>query len=90
MGSHSVYTYQTGAPIMWTNGSTTSPGDYVYFGGPFNLNNRMADPGTLAFKVAAFDTKSGDAFNYHLRTLPTTFASLRMDGSVPAEAPQHH
>ena len=29
-----IYTYQTGAPLVWTNGSTTSIGDYVYFGGP--------------------------------------------------------
>ena len=25
-------------------------------------------------------TKSADAFNYHIRTLPTTFGNLRMDG----------
>jgi carboxypeptidase family protein len=77
---NSVYTYQTGAPLTWNNGSTTSPGDYVYFGAPIVLNNRMADPGVAAFNVSAFDTKTADAFNYHIRTLPTTMAGLRVDG----------
>ncbi len=48
---NTVYTYQTGAPLQWTNGSSTSPGDYVYFGQPLVLNNRMADPGTTAFNI---------------------------------------
>ena len=30
---NSVFTWQTGAPIAWLNGSSSSPGDYVYFGG---------------------------------------------------------
>jgi hypothetical protein len=77
---NSVYTYQTGGPITWTNGSTTSPGDYVYFGAPIVLNNREADPGVPAFNVSAFDTKAADAFNYHIRTFPTTISNLRMDG----------
>jgi hypothetical protein len=77
---NSVYTYQTGGPVMWTNGSTTSPGDYVYFGAPIVLDNRMADPGVPAFNVSAFDTKSADAFNYHIRTFPTAISNLRMDG----------
>jgi len=77
---NSVYTYQTGAPLQWTNGSSTSPGDYVYFGTPLTLNNRMADPGSTAFNIGAFDTVAADQFNYHLRTFPTTISSLRMDG----------
>jgi len=77
---NSVYTYQTGQPLQWTNGSTTSPGDYVYFGAPIVLNNRMADPGVPAFNISAFDTKSADAFNYHIRTFPTMISSLRQDG----------
>lgn len=76
---NSVYTYQTGGPVMWTNGSTTSPGDYVYFGAPIVLDNRMADPGVPAFNIAAFDTKSADAFNYHIRTFPTAISNLRVD-----------
>jgi hypothetical protein len=77
---NSVYTYQTGQPIQWTNGSTTSPGDYVYLGGPIVVNNREADPGVPAFNVSAFDTKPADAFNYHLRTFPTMIGNLRQDG----------
>ncbi|HEY2012941.1 MAG TPA: TonB-dependent receptor [Bryobacteraceae bacterium] len=77
---NSVYTYQTGQPLQWTNGSTTSPGDYVYFGAPIVLNNRQADPGVPAFNITAFDTKSADAFNYHIRTFPTMISSLRQDG----------
>jgi hypothetical protein len=77
---NSVYTYQTGAPINWNNGSTTSPGDYVYFGAPLVLNNRMADPGSTSFNVSAFDTKAGDALQYHIRTFPTMISALRQDG----------
>jgi hypothetical protein len=77
---NSVYTYQTGAPINWNNGSTTSPGDYVYFGAPLVLNNRMADPGSTAFNISAFDTKSADAFQYHIRTFPSMISALRQDG----------
>ncbi len=77
---NTVYTYQTGAPVNWNNGSTTSPGDYVYFGAPIVLHNREADPGVPAFNTSAFDTKSADAFNYHIRTFPTMISSLRQDG----------
>jgi hypothetical protein len=77
---NTVYTYQTGAPINWNNGSTTSPGDYVYLGTPIVLNNRMADPGSTAFNIAAFDTRTADAYNYHIRTFPTMISTLRQDG----------
>ena len=77
---NTVYTYQVGAPINWNNGSTTSPGDYVYSGAPIVLNNRLADPGSTAFNIAAFDTRAANAFNYHLRTFPTMIAALRQDG----------
>jgi hypothetical protein len=73
-----TYTYQTGAPITWVNGSTTSPGDYVYFGAPIVLDNRQTN--STAFNIGAFDTKSADAFQYHIRTFSTTFGNLRMDG----------
>ena len=33
--------------------SGTSPGDYVYFGDPITLNNRLADPGAAAFNSPA-------------------------------------
>jgi hypothetical protein len=75
---NNVYTFQVGAPILWGNGSSSSPGDYVYFGGPLALSNRQVDG--PAFNTSLFDTKSADAFNYHLRTFPTTFSNLRADG----------
>jgi hypothetical protein len=75
---NTVMTFQTGAPITWVNGSTTSPGDYVYFGGGLNVDPRQVNG--PAFNTAAFDTKSTEAFNYHLRTFPTTFGNVRADG----------
>jgi hypothetical protein len=74
----SVYTRQAGAPINWVNSSSTSPGDYVYFGGPLTLNNRQVN-GT-AFDKSVFDTVSTDQFQYHIRTFSTTFGNLRADG----------
>lgn len=73
-----MYQYQTGGPVTFLNASSTSPGDYVYFGAPLNLNNRQVNG--LAFDKTAFDTVAADAFNYHLRTFPTTFNNLRADG----------
>jgi hypothetical protein len=73
-----IYTYQTGAPLLWTNGSSTSPGDYVFFGGPLNLN--QAQVNGAAFNTAAFDTKSAEQLQYHLRTFATTYGNLRQAG----------
>jgi hypothetical protein len=50
----------------------------VYLGAPLNLDNRQVNGN--AFDPAAFDVKSADAFNYHIRTFPTTFNNLRQDG----------
>jgi hypothetical protein len=75
---NTVYTFQTGAPIMFVNGSSSSPGDYVYFGGPLDVNPRAV--GVPAFNTAVFDTKSTDTFNYHLRTFSTMFSNARADG----------
>jgi hypothetical protein len=75
---NTVYTFQTGAPIMFVNGSSSSPGDYVYFGGPLDVNPRAV--GVPAFNTALFDTKSADTFNYHLRTFSTMFSNARADG----------
>lgn len=73
-----IYTYQTGAPLLWTNGSSTSPGDYVYFGAPIVLDNRQVN--VPAFNTSAFDTKNTDQFQYHIRTFATTYGNLRQDG----------
>lgn len=70
-----IYTYQTGAPLLWTNGSTTSIGDYVYYGGPLNLDTSKVNGN--AFDKSQFDTKSADQYQYHIRTFSTTFSNLR-------------
>ncbi|MGP8243837.1 MAG: TonB-dependent receptor [Bryobacteraceae bacterium] len=75
---------QSGAPIVWNNASTSSPGDYVYLGGPLDLNSRQVNG--PAFNTAVFDTKSADAFNYHLRTFSTTFGNVRADGVNQVDA----
>lgn len=77
-GLNSVYTFQVGAPLTWVNGSTTSPGDYVYQGTPIVLNNRNNN--SPAFNTSAFDTLAANQFQYHIRTLSTTFPNLRGDG----------
>ena len=57
---NSVYLYQLGQPLNWDNGSTTSPGDYVYYGGPgalsASLNNRQANTTTAGVALPAFST----------------------------------
>jgi hypothetical protein len=73
-----IYTYQTGAPLIWTNGSSTTPGDYVLTGQPIELNASQVN-GT-AFNTAAFDIKSADQFQYHIRTFATTYGNLRAQG----------
>jgi Carboxypeptidase regulatory-like domain len=75
---NTIYTFQVGAPVTWVNGSSSTPGDYVYLGGPLSLDPR--DVNGVAFNTAAFDTKAADAFNYHIRTFSTTFPNLRADG----------
>jgi hypothetical protein len=75
---NTIYTFQVGGPLTWVNGSTASPGDYVYLGGPLNVDPRNVNG--LAFNTAAFDTKTADAFNYHIRNFSTTFPNVRGDG----------
>ena len=85
---NSVYTWQTGAPLAWMNGSTTTPGDYVYFGGPGALsaiNNRQANTTATGVAIPAFDTSlfvtnASNTFAYHIRTFSTTFPNVRQDG----------
>jgi hypothetical protein len=96
-----IYTYQTGAPILFMNGSSNNPGDYafcsvstvtgacptdsngipqaaVFLPSSLNLDSRRVD-GT-AFDTSRFVTASSGLFSFHLRTLPTTFSNLRLDG----------
>jgi hypothetical protein len=77
-GINSIYTYQTGQPIPGVNGSTNTPGDYVYLGVPIVLNNRETN--IPAFNTAAFDTRSANQHQYHIRTFSTMFPNLRQDG----------
>jgi hypothetical protein len=76
-----IYTFQTGAPLNWTNGSTTTPGDYIYYGGNIDLNPRgVPGPTSPAFNTSVFDTASATQLEYHIRTFSTTFPNLRQDG----------
>ena len=62
-------------------GSTAAPpvpGDYVYFGGPLNLQNRQTNG--AAFDTSLFDTRAADQFQYRIRTFSTTYGDLRQDG----------
>ena len=86
---NSVYTWQIGQPLVWVNGSTTTPGDYVYFGGPGALatgfDNRETNTTTggtalSVFNNSLFQTNSANTFSYHIRTFSTTFPNLRQDG----------
>jgi hypothetical protein len=97
-----IYTYQTGAPLLFMNGSTTSPGDYALCSVPVTSNgSTCASPVTYfstplvlnnrqtvgtAFDTTQFLTASGSQFAYHLRTLPTTFGNLRQDGQNNMDA----
>jgi hypothetical protein len=98
--TNAIYSYQTGAPILWMNGSTNNPGDYplcavaTVAGSCPNgangvpqaatslpitmVNNRQVD--SASFYTSQFVTASGQQFQFHLRTLPTTFSNLRQDG----------
>jgi hypothetical protein len=83
---NSVYLYQIGAPLVWANGSTTSPGDYVFYGGagslPASYNNQetaITSSGTVlpAFNSGLFATSSSNTFEYHVRTFSSTFPNIR-------------
>jgi hypothetical protein len=92
---NSVFTWQLGAPLVWTNGSTTSPGDYVYFGGPGDLaasfDNRQTAVGAGSKPFSTFNNtlfgapsantgvSSANTFAYHIRTFSTTFPNIRQD-----------
>jgi hypothetical protein len=96
-----IYTYQTGAPLLWMNNSTNNSLDYPFCSvatvkgvcplgtngipqaatslpASLLLNNRQVD-GT-AFDISHFVTDSGQQFQFHLRTFPTTFSNVRQDG----------
>jgi len=82
-----IYTFQAGAPLVWMNGSSTSPGDYAFTSGAPSLDpnsmgyNPRNERGGPAFNISQFATASNQQFQYHIRTMPTTFSSLRQDGT---------
>jgi hypothetical protein len=85
---NSVFIYQIGAPLIWANGSSTSPGDYAFFGGagslPASFNNEQtavtaANVVLPSFNTGLFATASASTFEYHIRTFSTTFPNIRQD-----------
>jgi hypothetical protein len=103
-----IYTYQTGAPILFMNGSTNNPGDYAlcgvptvsgacpngangfpqaaFFVDPTSLNMNARQTNGPAFDISRFITASAQQFQFHLRTLPTTFSALRQDAQNNLDA----
>jgi hypothetical protein len=75
----STYQFQLGAPLTWLNGSTTTPGDYIYYGGDLNSQPRNVDG--KAFNTSVFETASANQLQYHLRTFSSAFANVRADGT---------
>jgi hypothetical protein len=65
-----IYTYQTGAPIVWTT-------DMVYNGDQIVLDPRQTSG--PSFNTTAFATASNAQFQDHIRTFPSTFSNLRTD-----------
>ena len=70
-----IFTLQTGQPINWDNGSTTTPGDYIYYGGPLNLQNNQ--PNGTAFNTAQFNTVSAQQLADNIQTFDLQFNNLR-------------
>ena len=73
-----TYQYQVGGPLVWLNGSTNNPGDYVYMGGDLNSQPRNVDG--YAFNIAPFDNNAARQYQFHVRTFDSTFGNVRSDG----------
>ena len=80
-----IYTYQTGAPVLFTNDIPLAPGASL---SSIAINNRNTKPvpsstdpgGAGALSQTPFVLGSANQFQYHVRTLPQTFAGVRQDG----------
>jgi hypothetical protein len=72
-----IYTFQTGAPIYFSNDLVLTPGTSFH---DITIHNRQTTPSVPALNTSAFDTVSTEQFSYHIRTLPQTFAAVRQDG----------
>lgn len=60
------------------NGSDGLPQAAVSFPSNISFNNRQVD--TPSFDPTYFVTASGSQYQFHLRTIPTTFSPYRQDG----------
>lgn len=93
-----IYTFQSGAPIQWMNGSTNNPGDYplckvstVNGLCPAGSEATFLDVASIgynprgvdgkAFDTTKFVTSTSGQYQFHLRTMPSTFGNLRADGN---------
>lgn len=70
-----IYTFQTGAPLYFSSDLPLAAGATV---ADITSKPRLIDGTSL--NVAAFDRTASDQFQYHLRTLPLTIGSVRIDG----------
>lgn len=69
---NSIYTYQIGAPLStW--------GNAIYYGGPLNNNPRQING--ASFDVTRFERASAAQLGSNVRTFPTQFGNLRIDGA---------
>jgi hypothetical protein len=64
-----IYTYQSGQVATW--------GNVIYLGGDLQWDPRNLD---RAFNTAAFNTNSAQQLDRNIRTLPSDFGRLRLDG----------
>jgi hypothetical protein len=62
-----VYTLQSGPVLTW--------GDYIYYGGPLNLQNNQ--PNGTAFNIAQFNTVSTQQLADNIQTFDLQFNNLR-------------
>ncbi len=66
---HGILTLQSGPTLSW--------GDYIYYGGPLNLNPHQ--PNGLAFDITQFNTIAAQQLADNVRTFDNQFNNLRRD-----------
>jgi hypothetical protein len=68
-GLSGILTLQSGPTLSW--------GDYIYYGGPLNLNPHQ--PNGLAFDITQFNTVAAQQLADNIRTFDNQFNNLRRD-----------
>jgi hypothetical protein len=68
-GLSGILTIQSGPTLSW--------GNYIYYGGPLNINPHQ--PNGLAFDITQFNTVSAQQLADNIRTFDNQFNSLRRD-----------